>query len=173
VSNEAFQKIEAYIKSADSFLSQQNSGDEFCRAEIKDFLARAIILVIVSEYEAYVESVFVRRVEECGDKCIVNLGRKFYDRKFRSPDLSKISDALAIFDENFKIAFNNTINTEGINVSWDNILKARHAIVHKQGTLQLTFDDVKNEYLKTRKIIEALEIILFPKEIKNDQKTKT
>lgn len=164
-SDQIFYKIESYIKSADNFLSKYPKDNDLEVIELKDFFARTIIMVIVSEYEAYIESAFVRRVELCGDGEVINLGKRSYARTFRSPDLSKINTELSVLNDGLKEQFINTVNTDGINVAWDNIMKARHAIVHKQGSLQLSFEDVKQEFIKTKKVIEVLENVLFPRKV--------
>jgi|GEM_PF-1141232 len=155
--DDLFAKIETYISTADSFLARvQDENNPEADYDVKDLFTRSLVMIIVSEYESYIESIFATRIESCKDAGVINIAKKHLDRRFRSPDLKKINEILGLFGETIKDAFISSTNIDGINASWDNIMKARHAIVHKQGTLQLSYEDAKSEYFKTKKVISGI-----------------
>lgn len=116
--------------------------------------------LIVSEYEEYLESLFVRRAERCGDGHVSNFVKNSLSHKFRSPDLGKINETLKRFDESYREGFTQEIENSQNHAAWDSILKARHAVVHKQGQLNLTFRELKEKYILTKEIIKSVESVL-------------
>jgi hypothetical protein len=52
------------------------------------------------------------------------------------------------------------------------MMKARHAVVHNSGVLQLSYDDVKETYHKTKKVISEINKI-FSKYPKSNSIQKT
>lgn len=125
--------------------------------ELETYLVGGLVILIVSEYEEYLEKLFVRRAEMCGDAHATNYIRKALDQKFRSPDLSKINETLGRFDLSYKTAFQNEIENSPIHAAWDSLMKARHAVVHKKGNLNLTFEELCQKYPLTKELIRSVE----------------
>ncbi|MFD3348530.1 HEPN domain-containing protein [Alteromonas macleodii] len=125
--------------------------------EVESYLVGGLVVLIVSEYEDHLESVFVRRAEKCGDACAINFIRNTLSQKFRSPDLSKITTTLKNFDVELNKEFRSDIQDSPEMAAWDSLMKARHAVVHKKGSLKLTFRDLMDNYEKTKKVIIAVE----------------
>ncbi len=125
--------------------------------ELETFIVSGLIILIVSEYEEYLESIFVKRAETCGDVYATNYIKKTLSQKFRSPDLSKINETLKRFDNTYKQTFLNNIENSPNHAAWDSLLKARHAVVHKKGNLNMTFLELKTNYPLTKKIITSVE----------------
>jgi hypothetical protein len=128
--------------------------------ELETFIVAGLVILIVSEYEEYLESIFIQRAEECGDTYVSNYIRKTLSQKFRSPDLSKITETLKRFDTTYQQSFSNDITNSPQHAAWDSLLKARHAIVHKKGNLKLTFLELKNNYPLTKQVIQSVQTIL-------------
>lgn len=128
--------------------------------ELETYLVAGLVVLIVSEYEEYLESVFVRRAELCGDEYAANYIKKTLSQKFRSPDLSKINETLNRFDTSYKNSFFCAIENSVDHAAWDSLLKARHAVVHKKGSLNLTFGELKEKYPLTKNIILKVESVL-------------
>lgn len=128
--------------------------------EVQNYLVTGLILLIVSEYEEYLESIFIKRAELCGDKCVSNFVKVMLSQKFRSPDLSKVNETLKRFDEDYKVAFFKEIENSPEHAAWDSMMKARHAVVHKKGQLNMTYHELKIAYPLTKNIIQQLEKIL-------------
>lgn len=128
--------------------------------ELETFLVAGLIVLIVSEYEEYLESLFCRRAETCGDNHAANYIKKTLSEKFRSPDLSKINETLNRFDGAYKNSFMGNIENSPEHAAWDSLMKARHAVVHKRGNLNLTFRELNEKYPLTKKIITNVETVL-------------
>lgn len=128
--------------------------------ELETYLVAGLIVLIVSEYEEYLESLFIKRAELCGDNHAANYIKKTLSQKFRSPDLSKISETLNRFDGTYKVSFMDNIENSPEHAAWDSIMKARHAVVHKKGSLNLTFGELCNKYPLTKTVITNVETVL-------------
>lgn len=128
--------------------------------EIETYLVAGLVVLIVSEYEEHLENVFVKRAKKCGDDFASNFIKNTLSQKFRSPDLSKINDTLKLFDDTYRDVFKKEIENSPNHAAWDSIMKARHAVVHKKGMLNITFRELKEKYTLTRNIIENVEDVL-------------
>jgi hypothetical protein len=128
--------------------------------ELETYLVAGLIVLIVSEYEDYLESVFFKRADICGDAHAANYIKKTLSQKFRSPDLSKISETLNRFDGAYKLSFMDNIENSPEHAAWDSLMKARHAVVHKKGNLNLTFRELCQKYPLTKTVITNVESAL-------------
>jgi hypothetical protein len=128
--------------------------------EIKIYIVAGLILLIVSEYEDLIEKLFSERAEQCGDNYVSSYVKKAISQKFRSPDLSKITGTLGRFGSDYQQLFADKIINSEAHAAWDNILKARHAIVHKKGNLNITFHELLTTYPKTILVINELKMVL-------------
>lgn len=128
--------------------------------ELETYLVSGLIVLIVSEYEEYLESLFGKRAEKCGDVHASNFIKKALSQKFRSPDLSKINETLGRFDGAYKEIFLGEVENSPQHAAWDSLMKARHAIVHKKGNLNMTFGELKDKYPLTKNLISSVESAL-------------
>jgi hypothetical protein len=142
----------AHVRSLDS----TNLRDK----ELETFLVAGLIVLIVSEYEEYLELLFFKRAEKCGDAHAANYIKKTLSQKFRSPDLSKINETLNRFDGTYKASFLDNIENSPEHAAWDSFMKARHAVVHKKGNLNLTFGELQEKYPLTKRVIASVESVL-------------
>ena len=60
------------------------------------------------------------------------------------------------YKQNFSTAI---LNTEH-HAAWDNIMRARHAVVHKGGTFNITFGELLTTYPKTKVVLAVLKSAL-------------
>lgn len=154
-----YQRIENAIDTCSEHVSNldpTNIKDK----ELETYLVAGLVVLIVSEYEDHLESVFVKRAEQCGDEHATNYIKKTLSQKFRSPDLSKINETLNRFDNSYKSSFLGAVENSPEHAAWDSLLKARHAVVHKKGSLNLTFRELKEKYPLTKQIISSVESTL-------------
>jgi len=128
--------------------------------ELETYLVAGLVVLIVSEYENYLESVFAKRADRCGDEHAANYIKKTLSQKFRSPDLSKINETLNSFDGAYRASFLNSIENSPEHAAWDSLMKARHAVVHKKGSLNLTFGELCQKYPLTKVVISNIENVL-------------
>jgi len=128
--------------------------------ELETYLVAGLVVLIVSEYEEYLESLFSKRADLCGDLHAANYIKKTLSQKFRSPDLSKINETLNRFDGVYKESFLNNIENSPEHAAWDSLMKARHAVVHKKGSLNLTFGELHQKYPLTKAVISQVESVL-------------
>jgi hypothetical protein len=150
-----FSRIESAFQTCEKHLSTLDSGDPVT-IEIEAGLVSYLILLIVSEYEQFIEATFVHRANKAGDPHLSNFVRKQLARKFRNPDLGKINETLGDFGQDYRDQFWSKIENTERHASWDNIIKARHAIVHREGSLNLTFRELKDSYEKSTTVIDEL-----------------
>ncbi|TGN18848.1 HEPN domain-containing protein [Leptospira idonii] len=126
----------------------------------KHEICRSLVLETISNYETIIEDIFVERANKTNDRHIINYVKNQVSKKFRSPDLSKITEILSQFDPDLKKEFLTKVANSPIHSAWDNLMKARHSIVHKQGNLQLTYDELKRTYPDTKTVLEELISLL-------------
>jgi RiboL-PSP-HEPN len=128
--------------------------------ELETYLVAGLVVLIVSEYEEYLELLFGKRAEMCGDNFASNYIKKNLSKLFRNPDLNKIHNALKNFDESYLLCFRREIENSPSHAAWDSLIKARHAIVHKAGPLNLTFHELMANYPLTKDVIRNVESAL-------------
>ncbi len=126
------------------YISDESSGHHFLWPEMQEYL----------------ESIFLKRAELCGDIYVCNFVKTMLSQKFRSPDLGKVNETLKRFNEGYKTSFFKEIENSPEHAAWDSMMKARHAVVHKKGQLNMTYHELKTAYPLTRKVIQQLEKIL-------------
>ena len=128
--------------------------------ELEGYMLRSIVLMIVSEYEDHLEKVFAKRAEKSNDPHMHQFMIKCCRNKFRSPDLGKIREMLKGFGGEYDQAFWKVLDQEKpqIKASWDSLMIARHAIVHKQGGggVNLTWRDLETAFANSQLVIDEL-----------------
>ncbi len=155
-----FLKIEGALQTCQAHLDSVDSDDPD-RPEIESYLVSSIILLIISEYEELIRSIFVTRVAQCGDVEVASFVKEMITQSFRSPDLKRINEMLKKFDPGYRDRFWQKVEQiAGANAAWDNIMKARHAVVHKAGPMNLTLLELSKTYPKTKKVVSELKAVL-------------
>jgi len=129
-------------------------------AEIESHMLRSVVLLMVAEYEDYIEKLFVKRAAKTNDEHIHRFFLKHMEDKFRSPNLGKINEMLGQMSDTYRQSFRDRVefNSPNIKASWDSVLTARHAIVHKDnaGVINLTWQDLEAAVNDTKLALEAL-----------------
>ena len=92
--------------------------------ELESRLVAGLVLLIVSEYEEMIEATFVRRAEQCRDVALVNYVRAMVARRFRSPDIGKITETLGYFGGDYKKRFSEAVLNKTAQAAWYNIMQA-------------------------------------------------
>jgi hypothetical protein len=157
-----FQHIDAAFEACRRHKSEAETAglDAFQLKEIEHYLLRSLILLIVSQYEGYIERLFVKRAEKVGDAEIRNLMVEVTDKRFRSPDLGKIHQMLTMLSKGCCDAFRGQIEIKQpqVKAAWDSLITARHAIVHgaNAGAVGLTWTDLESAYTDSARVLQAL-----------------
>lgn len=151
-----YQRIEDALSTCDEHIKQLDPTS-IKDKQLEIYLVSGLVTLIVSEYEEYLEQLFIKRAEQCGDAFASNYIKNMLSQKFRSPDLSKINETLKRFDISYNATFRDQIENTPMHAAWDSLLKARHAIVHKKGSLNLTFRELKENYVHTKQLITNVE----------------
>ncbi len=154
-----YARIESALGICKSHVDSIDNADPN-KVEIEAYVVSGLILLVVSEYETLIESIFIARADRCGDVHVANYIRTAVARRFRSPDLNKITDFLGQFGNDYKQSFSDKILNTDAHAAWDNILRARHAVVHKSGTLNITLTELLATYPKTKMVISELKSTL-------------
>ena len=150
-----FQKIENAINTCKFHLNSLNVNQ--AKEEVETYLVSALVLLIISEYEELIERLFAERAILCGDSHITQYVKSSISQKFRSPDLGKITEILGKFGGTYKDNFSKAILETEYHSAWDSIMRARHAIVHKRGPINITFNELLSSYVKTTTVIDELK----------------
>jgi len=143
-------------KTCQEHLASLNESNEALTVELESHLVAAMTVLIVSEYEKFIESSFGRRGDRCSDLHVANYVRSQLFRRFRSPDLGKVNDILGSFGKDYRDAFWKDVENTQEHAAWDNIMRARHAIVHRQGAMNLTFRELRVSYDRTKVVLKRL-----------------
>ncbi len=151
-----FLKIESVLNTCKSHLDSLDKSNP-STVEIEACLVSGLVILIISEYEELIERMFAQRADHCGDSHVARYVRTTISRKFRSPDLSKVTEILAQFGNDYKQQFSNAILNTEHHAAWDNIMRARHAVVHKSGILNITFGELLTTYTKTKVVLAELK----------------
>ena len=151
-----FLKIENALHTCKLHLDSLSAA-QLAKEEIETYLVSALVLLIISEYEELIEKLFAERAALCRDPHISQYVRSSIAQKFRSPDLGKITEILGKFGGNYKDNFSKAILNTEYHYAWDNIMRARHAVVHKRGPINITFGELSLSYIRTKTIINELK----------------
>ena len=157
-----FQQIDAAMTICRKHKSESQAAglNSFEMKEIEHYLLRAMVLLIISHYEQYIEKLFIKRAEKAGDPEIRSMIAKFLGNKFRSPDLGKINDMLKALSMSCHANFQVQIQSKQpqVKASWDSLMTARHAIVHgaNGAPISLTWTDLEKDYQQSTRVLQAL-----------------
>lgn len=150
-----FPRVESALRTCEIHLATLDLGQPSA-VELESYLVSAMTVLIVSEYEDFIEGAFGKRAQRCGDPHVANYVQSQLVRRFRSPDLGKVNEILGYFGQDYRQTFSGAVENTAERAAWDNIMRARHAIVHKQGAINLTFRELKNSYEQTKTVIDRL-----------------
>jgi hypothetical protein len=151
-----FERIESALANCKVHIDSLDKTNPIT-VEIEGHLVSGLVVLIVSEYEGLIEEMIAKRVSQCGDVYVIQYIKNNLSRKFRSPDLGKITEVLGQFGGDYKKLFSDQVLNTEYHAAWDNIMTARHAIVHKNSNLNLTLDELTKSYPKTKFILERLK----------------
>ena len=128
--------------------------------EIESLLVSSIVLLIVSHYEGHIAEQFVERAARSEDSEVTNFVKQHTARRFRNPDIGKITAALGEFGAEYRKRFALRIENTSAHASWDNIMRARHGIVHGRTAANMTLRELETAYQGTHEVLEALRASL-------------
>lgn len=151
-----FPRIDSALETCRRHLDSLNETDTALAAELENHLVAAMTVLIVSEYEVFIEELFGKRGDRCGDTPVARYVRSQLARRFRSPDLAKVNDILRCFGQDYLSGFFTDLENTPEHAAWDNLLRARHSVVHRQGTVNLTFRELSQSYQRTKAVLERL-----------------
>ena len=93
-----FLKIESSLNTCKTHLDPLDKSNAIT-AELEAVMVASLVLLIVSEYEVLIENMFAERVMRCGDIHVAQYIKVNIARRFRSPDLNKITETLGQFGQ--------------------------------------------------------------------------
>ena len=128
--------------------------------EIENHLVSSLVVLLASELEQFIELCFCRRAAGSGDPEVASYVRNTMSRSFRSPDLGKINRTLGFFSSEYRERFWSEVENSASHAAWDNIMRARHAVVHKQGSMNLTLREFRDAYPKIQDVTGRLLDVL-------------
>ena len=160
MANEIFQNLDLKIRISQMEIDVYTKNNYQNLDKIKFHYLNSLILLIVSELEIIIEKLFYLRAAKCKDEILTNFIKNQMDKKFRSPDLSNVTKILKMFDEKLSESFQKKIHNTTVHSAWDNLMKARHSVVHRQGNLNLTYEELISSYPKIKGVIFGLATIL-------------
>ena len=147
-----FSKLDTAI----SLAKKESAALAAIDARLQSFVVGYLIVDIISEFEQRLEEMFVLRAKKLGDVPNANFVAKMLDRKFRSPDVSKINEALKNHDAALLTAFEQRLSGTKWNSSMANLMLNRHYYVHKAGSPTMSLQDVEQAYNEAVKLFDAL-----------------
>ena len=151
----AFVRIEDTLATCDAYLRAHDQDDPR-RYEIEAYLVAYVVVLIVSEYEELLLSLFSARADMCGDAHVASYLKSRIQRAFTSPKLSKIKDSLRQCGSDYHDTFWSVVENTEHEDAWGNLINARHTVVHKSGNQQLTWRELKKNYAESKEIFRAL-----------------
>lgn len=128
--------------------------------EIESLLVSSIVLLIVSHYENYIAEQFTARAARSGDPEVTNFVKQHTARRFRSPDIGKITTALGEFGPDYREQFSVQVENASAHASWDNIMRARHNIVHGGIAAHMTLRELETAYRESHEVLTAMRTSL-------------
>ncbi len=123
----------------------------------KHLVTQGLVVLTVSEFEQHIEQTFKKRAQLCGDIAVANFVEKMLHETLRSPDLSKILSVLGKFEDSRRVTMKSKVENNAVHVAWDNIMKARHAAVHKKSVFQMTLEEFVTTMPTAEKVLDALD----------------
>jgi len=151
-----FPRIDSALETCRRHLDSLNETDVGLAVELENHLVAAMTVLIVSECEVFIEELFGKRGDRCGDTPVARYVRSQLTRRFRSPDLGKVNEVLSWFGQDYRNEFFGNLENTPEHAAWDNLMRARHFIVHRQGAMNLTFRELSESYQRTTSVLERL-----------------
>jgi len=155
-----FARIDRAIAVCQAHLDAVSNADPD-KPELENYLVSGLLILMVSQYEGLIRRLFGDRAALCGDADVCQYVRGLLDREFRSPNLNKITEHLAKLGDSYRQAFSGQVLNTDEHLAWDNVITARHTVVHVTGIASITFSELSQDfYPKTRQVIAALTAAL-------------
>ena len=150
-----FSQIDDALQVCKRHLSELDESD-FDRILIENLLVSSIVLLMVSNYENLIKEQFVERARQSCDESYAKFVEKSLDRVFRSPQITRITSSLKAFGGDELAGFKRLLDQGGRKEYWENIINARHRIVHKKDVPQMTMRELEEAYEHTKEVLIAL-----------------
>lgn len=128
------------------------------RVEIERLFVASMVLLVVSHYENHIADQFIERAARSGDPHVANFVKKHVSRRFRSPDIGKINAALGEFGAESRERFASRVENTEAHASWDNLMRARHAVVHTRSPTNMTLRELEAAYRESHEVLAALRV---------------
>ena len=151
-----FPRIESALALCDAQLATP-IDDPAKAVELESLLVSAAVVMIVSELEGCVVQAFETRGRQCQDEHVASFVTSNVSRRFWSPGISKINDALGEFGVDYRERFKARVENTKLHASWDNVLRARQEVVHKRGTPSLTLRELRTAFEDCKGVLSALD----------------
>lgn len=121
--------------------------------EIEAFLVRYLLVIICAEIEQSVLSMTVERVRRVGDNQVTGFVDSTVEKLFRRVRTGEMGGLLGYFDKDIEKAFMEKINATEEQAAFNNIVNNRHNMAHGKATVQMTFKELRESYIKCQTIL--------------------
>ena len=152
-------RVEGALRLCEAHIGALASGSPYS-VEIESFLVSFLSTTIVAEFEGQIKMAFCERAERCGDLPVAAFVEKVLTRRFWNPELSKLADVLGEFDSAQKAAFMRRVENTASHAAWDNLIRARHEVVHKRGVPSLTLRELRTTFESSKAVVSELRSVL-------------
>ena len=150
-----FLDIEQDLSACESHLMSTKSKG----TNMESFLTQFLLIRICGQFEQEIDNIMTARACECNDPELIS----FIQSRFQSYKHLKLDDlrgnVLKKFGEHIRDNFDQQIKDKDPEIRYSNIITNRDTAVH-QGTLQITFDELKISYFEAKKVLLAFESAL-------------
>lgn len=152
-----FSSIDALIKSAESHLDSTGSHE----TEVEAYLVQYLLVRVWAEYETRITAMVRIRCQRTRDAHIREFATTSAGKVCRRIAISDIKGILARFGGNYKTSFEEVLGSNTTTqTAWDNLHINRNAVAHNNGSVQMSFSDLKRDYNNSLNVLEALRSAL-------------
>lgn len=128
--------------------------------EVGSLLVASVVLMIVSNYENYIAGQFAERARRSGDRHLANFVARHTARRLWNPKIGKITEMLGEFGTDYREVFRTRVENTSGHASWDNLMHARHTIVHTKSATNMTLRELQTTYEESQDVLAALRVSL-------------
>jgi hypothetical protein len=127
-----------------------------------------MLVRICAEYETRLATLVQRRCSRTNDQYLLRFAQKAAKSATRNFNVGDISGVLGLFGEDYKKAFSDAVLKTKAETAWNNIYTNRHTVAHGNGTVMMTFPDLKRDYADSVVVINEVvtALCLRQKDIK-------
>jgi len=158
-----FSQLDEEIKLCERHLETTGTRN----TQIENYIVRYLLVRVCAEYETRIKTLVQRRCTRVNDAHILSFTNRGAELAARNFNIGDITGVLGMFGEDYKAAFKQAVHSQTCHAAWDNIYNNRHTVAHGDGSVMMTFNDLKRDYANSLVVIEEIvkALCLRPKDI--------